>query len=263
MPKRNSHGQQAQAAQQLQQLQVQVRAVRRTLHGLNSELVALRQQRDLRQASLAECAALAQTAPQGQAHLLRSAFNAQASALAAVSRLDQLAVAMQRDPLTNTANRARLLERLQSAIVQAGLCGGSTALVFLDVDHFKHINDTLGHATGDAVLQIVARRLQTAVRDSDAVGRHGGDEFLVLLAAVTRDADAALVVKKIIADIAAPSLVCGHLLQVSVSAGIALYPADASDAQSLIRLADAAMYRSKRLGGGRFSFHADGPRTPA
>jgi diguanylate cyclase (GGDEF)-like protein len=133
------------------------------------------------------------------------------------------------------------------------------AVLFLDIDHFKQINDTLGHATGDAVLQLVARRLEAAVRDSDAVGRHGGDEFLVLLAEVSRMDDAVHIARKLIADIAAPSLVCGHLLQVSVSVGIAIYPDDAPDAQTLIGLADAAMYRSKRRGGGSFTFHGDKP----
>jgi diguanylate cyclase (GGDEF)-like protein len=103
--------------------------------------------------------------------------------------------------------------------------------------------------------------LEAAVRDSDAVGRHGGDEFLVLLTEVSRMADAVQIAKKLITDIAAPSLVCGHLLQLSVSVGIAIYPDDAQDARTLIGLADAAMYRSKRRGGGSFTFHGDRPAT--
>jgi diguanylate cyclase (GGDEF)-like protein len=238
----------AMTARNLKQLQGQVRTARRELHTLQARALAVRSQPSQGPAALA----LADPSP-----LVQSAINAQASAFAAITRLDQLAISMQRDTLTKTANRALLLERLQNAICQSQQCGSRTALVFLDVDHFKNINDTLGHATGDAVLQIVARRLQTAVRDSDAVGRHGGDEFLVLLAEVSKVADVALIAKKIIADIAAPSLACGHMLQVSVSAGIAMFPDDAPDAQSLIGLADAAMYRSKRQGGGRYTFHAD------
>jgi diguanylate cyclase (GGDEF)-like protein len=234
------------AKRSLQQLQRQVQAKRVELQSVQIRLDALRAHEQ-------------DGAAQDLAPWVQSAIDAQVSALAAVSRLDALAISMQRDALTNTPNRALLLDRLQSAIALAQRRSSNTAVVFLDVDHFKHINDTLGHATGDAVLQMVARRLQAAVRDSDAVGRHGGDEFLVLLAEVSRQADAAQIARKIISDVAAPILACGHLLQVSVSAGIALYPEDASDAQSLISLADAAMYRSKRSGGGCYTFHSDPP----
>ena len=184
---------------------------------------------------------------------------AEANAEAAVSKLEALAQSSQRDELTNTPNRALLQDRLERAITMAQRRYSRCAVLFLDIDHFKQINDTLGHATGDGVLQWVARRLEAAVRDSDAVGRHGGDEFLVLLAEVSRMDDALLIARKLIADIAAPSLVCGHLLQLSVSVGIAIYPDDAPDARTLIGLADAAMYRSKRRGGGSFTFHGDAP----
>lgn len=198
---------------------------------------------------------------EANAQLLLSALNAQAAAEAAVAHRDQLARTSQRDPLTDTPNRALLLDRLESALTMAQRRGARAAVIFLDIDHFKQINDTLGHATGDAVLQRVARRLQAAVRDSDAVGRHGGDEFLVLLAEVSRRVDAAQIARKIIHDVAAPSLVQGHMLHVSVSVGIAIYPDDAQDAAALIAAADVAMYRAKRRGGGSFCFFggAQGP----
>jgi diguanylate cyclase (GGDEF)-like protein len=177
----------------------------------------------------------------------------------AVSNLDQLARSSQRDALTDTPNRALLLDRLQSALTMAQRRGIRAAVIFVDVDHFKQINDSLGHATGDAVLQQVARRLQAAVRDSDAVGRHGGDEFLVLLAEVSKMADASQIARKIISDMAAPSLLGGHMLHVSVSVGIAIFPDDALDASTLIGLADTAMYRSKRRGGGSFTFYGEPP----
>lgn len=237
MPPRKITTRIAAARHTLSQLQHRVQATRTELRKLQTDALTLRN-------------------PPEQTQLLRSAMDAQASALAAVTRLDTLAICLQRDALTNTSNRALLLDRLHSAITLARRRNCSAAVVFLDIDHFKQINDTLGHATGDAVLQSVARRLQAAVRDSDTVCRHGGDEFLVLLAEVNKPADAALIAKKIIADMAAPSLVCGHTLQVSVSVGVALFPGDAGDAQSLIRLADAAMYCAKRQGGGRFCFHA-------
>lgn len=252
----------ASSNQTLIRLQTQVRATRMELRGLQERLRELRNvgAREGVGAGAGACACMGWSdtaSPDGSARLLQSALDAQNSALAAISRLDALAIAMQRDALTNTPTRALLLDRLQSAITLAQRRGSSTALIFLDVDHFKHINDTLGHAVGDAVLQLVARRLQAAVRDSDAVGRQGGDEFLVLLAEVSKRADAAVIAKKIIADIGAPCVVSGHVLQVAVSVGIAVYPEDASEAQALIRLADAAMYRSKRRGGGSFTFHSD------
>jgi diguanylate cyclase (GGDEF)-like protein len=194
---------------------------------------------------------------QANEHLLLSALNAQAAAATAVADRDQLARTSQRDPLTDTPNRALLLDRLESTLTMAQRRGTRSAVFFLDIDHFKQINDTLGHATGDAVLQRVARRLQAAVRDSDAVGRHGGDEFLVLLAEVSRKADAAQIARKIISDIAAPSLVAGHMLHVSVSVGIAIFPDDAREPAALIAAADTAMYRAKRRGGGSYAFFGD------
>jgi diguanylate cyclase (GGDEF)-like protein len=156
-----------------------------------------------------------------------------------------------------------LLDRLERSITMAQRRYTRCAVLFLDIDHFKQINDTLGHATGDGVLQLVAQRLEAAVRDSDVVGRHGGDEFLVLLAEVSRLSDAVQIARKLITDVAAPALVSGPVLQVSVSVGIAVYPDDAHDARTLIGLADAAMYQSKHRGGGSFSFHGTTPALDA
>jgi diguanylate cyclase (GGDEF)-like protein len=230
----------------LKQLQRQVRSARATLRTLHASLRKLHTP-----------AGPAQQLLEANEQLLLSALDAHATADAAVSRLDLLTQTMQRDELTNTPNRALLLDRLESAITLAQRRRSRTALIFLDIDHFKQINDSLGHAAGDAVLQLVARRLEAAVRDSDAVGRHGGDEFLVLLAEVSRMPDAALIARKILADVAAPCTFEGQSLCLSVSVGIAIYPDDAQNAATLIALADAAMYRSKRGGGNRYTFHAD------
>jgi diguanylate cyclase (GGDEF)-like protein len=244
------------ARQTLNTLHRQVRNARTELRALQASLRALR---SLCGQPMAEPA---QQLLEVNEQLVLSALDAHATAEEAVSKLGQLAESMQRDELTNTPNRALLLDRLQSAITLAQRRRSRTALIFLDIDHFKDINDSLGHATGDAALQWVARRLEGAVRDSDAVGRHGGDEFLVLLAEVSRMADAALIAKKIISDIALPCQLGAHLLELSVSVGIAVYPDDALQADALIALADAAMYRSKRRGGGCYTFHADPEQGP-
>jgi diguanylate cyclase (GGDEF)-like protein len=234
----------------LTQLRAQVQQAELELQALRKQLVALRSDINTD---------LGTQLRQANEQLLLATLYAEASAETAASKLQALALSSQRDELTNTPNRTLLLDRLERSITMAQRRYTRCAVIFLDIDHFKQINDTLGHATGDGVLQLVARRLETAVRDSDAVGRHGGDEFLVLLTEVSRIADAEQIARKLIADIAAPSQVCGHPLQVSVSAGIAIYPDDASDALELIGLADAAMYRSKRRGGSTFTFHGDKP----
>ena len=186
---------------------------------------------------------------------IRNTLDAQMAALAAVARLDELAVSMQRDALTNTPNRTLMQRYLHNALVLAQRNASGAAVIFLDVDRFKEINDTLGHACGDRVLQMVARRVQAAVRDTDAVGRRGGDEFLVVLAEVSRQTDVAQIAQQIIAQVAEPFWVDDQLVRVSVSAGISLYGVDGREPHELIEKADAAMYRSKRRGGGCFSFH--------
>ena len=234
----------------MEELQNQLRAMRALLCGL---------QRQTRQAVSEGAPDIAQMLMDANEQLVLSALNAQAEARTAMSRLDQLARASQRDALTDTPNRALLLDRIESALTMAQRRSTRMAVLFIDIDHFKQINDSLGHAAGDAVLKRVACRLQAAVRDSDAVGRHGGDEFVVLLAEVSSPTAPAQIAKKIIADIAAPSLVHGNMLHVGVSVGIAIFPDDAQDASSLINLADSAMYRAKRRGGACYSFFGDVP----
>ena len=133
---------------------------------------------------------------------------------------------------------------------------------FLDVDHFKKINDTFGHKVGDSVLQVVALRIQDSIRDSDAVGRYGGDEFLVVLEEINQNADATAVAKKIIQNIAVSTLIDDNLLHVSISVGIAIYPEDTHDAETLIGLADEAMYQSKRSGGGAYTLFSELIKKP-
>lgn len=189
--------------------------------------------------------------------LVLAALRAESVAENAVSKLGELARSSQRDPLTNIPNRLLMLDRLESAIASARRRETRIAVMFVDLDRFKLINDTLGHTAGDEVLQLVARRLQSAVRDSDTVSRHGGEEFLVLLPEISRAADAAVIAEKLLDAVAAPAKAGGQRLSLSASIGITVYPEDGEDAQTLISRADAAMYRAKRAGPGRYEFYAD------
>jgi diguanylate cyclase (GGDEF)-like protein len=191
--------------------------------------------------------------------LVLAALHSDSIAKAAVNSLSELARSMHRDSLTGTANRALMLDRIEAAIALARRHGRHIAVLFLDLDDFKHINDTLGHPIGDAILQLAARRLEMVVRDSDTVGRLGGDEFIVLVNDVSHASDAALVAEKILATFAAPAQVGTHEITLSASIGIALFPEDGEDAATLIGRADAAMYRAKRCAGGSFWLYGEGP----
>lgn len=155
----------------------------------------------------------------------------------------------QHDILTGLPNRLLFSDRLERAIEAARRHRDSLAVLFLDLDRFKQVNDVLGHAAGDMVLSSVATRLVQAVRASDTVCRHGGDEFVVLLPEVTGMEDAVRSSKKLLAAVAAPLNVEGRELAVTASLGIAVYPADGTGAESLLASADAAMLRVKALVG--------------
>lgn len=177
-------------------------------------------------------------------------------------RLQMLHLA-EHDALTDLPNRLLLNDRLARAIALARRYGRRLAVLFLDCDRFKHINDTLGHAVGDQVLRSIAKRLSTCVRESDTVSRHGGDEFLVLLSEVDQPEDAGLIAEKIVQSIAEPHLIAGHELSLTASVGIALYPEDGQDAQSLIMRADTAMYHAKNTGRNRVGFYRADMEAPA
>lgn len=154
------------------------------------------------------------------------------------------------DTLTGLPNRRLLLDRLGQAIAQAARQEKRVALVFFDVDGFKIINDKLGHTSGDRLLQAVAQRLGACLRAADTACRYGGDEFIVLLPEVDDKQTTELVEQKIRTQLAAPYLVDGSLITVTLSIGTAVYPVDATDHRDLIKLADAAMY-SMKPGDGR------------
>jgi diguanylate cyclase (GGDEF)-like protein len=159
-----------------------------------------------------------------------------------------------RDPLTGLLNRRSLVERLEHTIAAASRYGRGLAVLFLDMDRFKTINDTLGHDVGDELLIQVAGRIRACVRESDMVARLGGDEFVVLMEALPSYPDAAEVARKIIQANVAPYNIGSHCLKTTVSIGIALYPQDGDSVQSLMKNADMAMYHAKQQQRGSAQF---------
>jgi diguanylate cyclase (GGDEF)-like protein/PAS domain S-box-containing protein len=160
----------------------------------------------------------------------------------------------QHDSLTDLPNRVLLNDRLNEAICLSSRYQRKLAILFLDLDHFKHINDSLGHIVGDLLLQSVARRLFTCVRSSDTVARQGGDEFVVLLWEVRHAQDAAVTATKILEALRKPHHIHGHELRVTGSIGIATFPDDGVDVETLMKRADSAMYRAKENGRNGFEF---------
>ena len=154
----------------------------------------------------------------------------------------------QHDFLTELPNRLLLNDRLTQAMTLAHRHGKSLALLFLDVDHFKHINDSLGHAIGDQLLRSIAQRLVTCVRSSDTVSRQGGDEFVVLLSEVTHAQDVASSADKILAAVSRPHPIGDQDLHITVSVGIGVYPTDGADAETLLKNADLALFHAKANG---------------
>ena len=160
----------------------------------------------------------------------------------------------QHDALTDLPNRLMLNDRLTQAISLARRNHNQLAVLFLDLDGFKHINDSLGHSIGDKLLQSVAARLSACVRKSDTVSRQGGDEFVILLPEVTHAADAAVSAAKIIAELKKAHSIGEHSLHITVSIGISTYPDNGEDAETLIKNADTAMYHAKQGGRDNYQF---------
>jgi diguanylate cyclase (GGDEF)-like protein len=158
------------------------------------------------------------------------------------------------DPLTGLINRFLFADRLQSAIARAKRDETLVALMFLDLDDFKAVNDHYGHATGDALLKQVAKRILGAVRETDSVARLGGDEFTVILESGSRLEDAGRVASKILESVAEPYLVADRELRVTASIGIAMYPLDGDTSQALLRDADIAMYSAKAAGSNTYQY---------
>ena len=164
----------------------------------------------------------------------------------------------QHDVLTNLPNRTLLQDRLTQAIATASRNNFRIAVLFLDLDGFKHINDSLGHATGDRLLQLVAKRLLAAVRTSDTVSRLGGDEFVILLSEVAHAGDAGVKASKILSALGAPFEIEQNTLRITASIGVTTYPEDGQSAELLMRNADLAMYQAKEKGRSTYQFFEKG-----
>jgi diguanylate cyclase (GGDEF)-like protein len=158
------------------------------------------------------------------------------------------------DALTGLPNRLLLNDRIEQAIAMAPRHDRQVAILFLDLDGFKHINDSLGHPTGDKLLQSIAKRLVGCVRNSDTVSRQGGDEFVVLLTDAGQWEDAVIVAERILKAVAQAHPIEDHDLNVTTSIGVSVYPDDGEDAETLIRNADTAMYQAKAHGRHSYKF---------
>lgn len=166
----------------------------------------------------------------------------------------QMTHAAQHNVVTNLPNRLLLNDRISQSIVLARRHRKPMAVIFLDLDHFKYVNDSLGHAAGDQLLQSVSKRLVASLRDSDTVSRQGGDEFIILLSEVSHPKDAATSAKKILSLLATPHSIKEQDLHINASIGISMFPENGEDAETLIQNADMAMYHAKESGRNNFQF---------
>jgi diguanylate cyclase (GGDEF)-like protein/PAS domain S-box-containing protein len=166
----------------------------------------------------------------------------------------QMTYSAQHDLVTDLPNRLLLNDRISQSIALARRRNRPIAVIFLDLDRFKYVNDSLGHAIGDKLLQSVSKRLLAGVRGSDTVSRQGGDEFVILLSEITYPEDAATSARKILRSLGAPHSVGGQDLHIDGSIGISVYPEDGGNAETLIKNADTAMYHAKEKGRNNFQF---------
>ena len=188
-------------------------------------------------------------------HLLAAALHANTVADTAVKTIADMVNTGQRDPLTNTLTRTLMLERVNNSVALAQRHARSLAVLFVDVDKLKVINDTMGHAAGDSALQLTARRLESVIRVTDTVSRHGGDEFFVLLTDIGQPSDAVAIASKMLHALTLPTQIGGRVIGLPASIGIAIYPKDGTTSATLIAAADAAMYAAKRGGGNGFALY--------
>ncbi|HWU77603.1 MAG TPA: GGDEF domain-containing protein [Rhodanobacter sp.] len=243
------------AVHELAQLQQQVEQVRQVLRGLQQNLAEVESSLDSDQLSQLR---------EANEHLVQAAVLAQSHADAVDQLLEEVSRAAELDTLTKLPNRTLLLDRFTQAIAMAKRSEHRVAILFIDLDDFKQINDKLGHAIGDKVLQLVAQCLSSSVRDADTVSRHGGDEFLILLPDLSDPSDAVPFAEKVITALANPMRLGNHVLQLAASIGISIYPDDGAEADTLIHHADVAMYKAKNRRSGGIALYGNeaGDKTP-
>jgi len=238
------------ASHELTLLYAKVDAARKLLAGL---------QRDLRDAQGQLGSSHVAQLLEANEHLVLAMLQVQADAESTARMLKQVSRSAELDTLTELPNRGLMLDRFSRAAADARRQGTCLALLFLDLDNFKQVNDGLGHALGDEVLKKTAQRLTASVREGDTVSRHGGDEFLVLLNEVPQASDAAQIATHMATALAQPIRVFGHEIFLTASIGISIFPDDGDDLDTLIQRADAAMYRTKNHGRGGYAFHGQLP----
>jgi diguanylate cyclase (GGDEF)-like protein len=165
------------------------------------------------------------------------------------------------DAVTGLPNRLLFIETLEHALVQAQRHKRRLAVMFIDLDRFKFVNDTLGHEAGDMMLKEVSRRLKLSLRQGDTIARLGGDEFVMLMEEITSASDMLLIGQKLITALGRPCSIAAQEVQVTASIGVSTYPADGADSATLLRHADAAMYRAKAKGRNQCQLYSERP-TP-
>lgn len=226
------------ASQELTELLLQIDNARSLLADLHTELQDAK--------ALVE-PGTGQHLMEANAHLVVTALQSQADTEQVTQELTALSRSAELDGLTQLPNRALLHDRFHQAMAHARRNQTRLGLLFIDLDKFKAINDTLGHAAGDTVLQQTARCMEASIRDVDTVSRYGGDEFVILLTDIAEISDAVLVSDKIAAAIATPMELGAGQLVISASIGVCIYPDDGLEFDDLMVCADAAMYRAKKI----------------
>ncbi len=189
--------------------------------------------------------------------LVLSNLRAQADAEACARTLEAVSRSAGLDVLTQLPNRALFLDRVTQAMANSKRHGDRLALLFVDMNNFKTVNDTLGHSVGDLVLKQAARGIASVLREVDTASRHGGDEFLILVTDIAHASDAMRVAEKVAAALGMPLRIGNHVIRMTASIGICVYPEDGDTVELLIDRADAAMYRAKRLPKACFAFYGD------
>lgn len=240
------------AARELALVRAEMQATRRELNALQTHL-------SIAKGHFAEESAARLVEANEQ--LVIAAVQAQNDSDQVALELQEVSNCLEIDVLTQLPNRLRLLDRFGIAIANARRHGRRLALLFLDLNDFKQVNDFLGHRIGDEVLKHAAHCLTSSIRETDTASRHGGDEFLILLSEISSVSDTAVVADKIIAALGVPLRIERHLLRLTASIGISIFPDDGEDIETLIDRADRAMYNAKRDQSLRFAFHGHAMRS--